>query len=264
MILAFAIPVGGALPNLVCLDERVDLSATLARASADTLLVIPAGQPGRAAVVAERVVASRHVAKAFVSGTATQQALVCKGLALLEAGAYGRAQAVADGLLRICHTRLALNSVAGLSLASPSMWQHLRSLLPGSSFEVDVTRGTVTGSPEIRWQVDRSHEAFWSQSDSLSPLKIEVRMEGGPIPVPAEAKPYGARRWAELTTIERLTQVVPRMLASIRPTFCSACGRTVAQSGCPFCGTSSPSTGRGDLSTLTLPMRNQSFERIAL
>lgn len=242
MILVSAIALGEAPPGCVRVEEQGDVIDALADAGSDTLLVVSHDQDDRPARIAGRVLAPPRVAVVIVDGTATQRALIVRGLALLEPSSYGAAQAVADALGERCRTRLALSSVARLSRANPSIWQHLRSFLPRASFDVDLSEGSVRSVSPITWDTGGAPDACWASGAELAPLTVSLTASTAPLALPADDSPYGARHWAELTVIGDLRSLVPQILASLPMAPCAACGRAVPPTGCPFCGTAAAST----------------------
>ena len=235
MILVSAIALGEAPPGCVRVEEQGDVIDALADAGPDTLLVVSHDQDDRPARIAGRVLV-------IVDGTATQRALIVRGLALLEPSSYGAAQAVADALGERCRTRLALSSVARLSQANPSIWQHLRSFLPRASFDVDLSEGSVRSVSPVTWDTGGAPDACWASGAELAPLTVSLTASIAPLTLSADDSPYGTRHWAELTVIGDLRSLVPQILASLPTAPCVACARAVPPTGCPFCGTAAAST----------------------
>jgi hypothetical protein len=183
------------------------------------------------------------VALVEVSGTATQAAA---------AGAVAAASvvvlpAVAAPLLvaevnRTSRRVAITSSVTRLQDPQPSLVQHAASLLPWTSFTVDVDRGeVVTGGRPPRRAHGLSGPAFAAVSDDAARSMLDT-LQGWigrpPIVVPAPARAAGeARRWVEVTVMpaEPLT-LVQRWAQSVQLTTCLGCGRTAASPQCLFCG----------------------------
>ncbi|MDO4901211.1 hypothetical protein [Actinomyces sp.] len=239
MILVSAVAAGDPAPDecriLSSLDEAVDV---LASTSGDSILVCSREAAARPSLVAREVLARADVALVTVAGSPTQQALVLRGLCRLPPSAYGLAQSVADAVRAQCRTRAAMSSVTRLSQARPSLMQHVRSFFPGASFDVDLVDGDVHSVSPIEWNVQDAGDICWAACPDLEGLPVSL-VGGQPTVVlpPAADSPYGARRWAEVSTVEDLQLAVSRALTAVRAISCGACGRTVPIAGCPFCGT---------------------------
>lgn len=182
--------------------------------SEDVLLVATDDTEDRPARIADQVTALPNVALARLRGTATQRALIARGLALLEPRQYGFAQPVADMLLAQCRTRLALSSVARLSEPRPSLWQHLRSFV-GGTFEIDLAAGKVASVKTMTWSTEGAGIAAWSACGSIDRLHLDVTGPLVPVVVTATGSPWGCRRWAELTLLPDLDSAVRGALASV-------------------------------------------------
>ena len=165
--------------------------------------------------------------------------------------AYGMAQVLADALVQACQTRVALNSVSKLADPRPTLLQHARGMLPGTSFEVDMAGKTVTTvgssfhSETMTWSTGAAQATCWAASSDLGRVKVSVVGAAAPIVLPQEdaGNPYGVRHWAELSVIGDPMGVLRAAFTSTPSLPCVGCRRRVPLSGCPFCGTSAPRSG---------------------
>lgn len=260
MILAPAAACADPAPVGVVPHGPADTTATaeaLRSLGEDVLLVVTDDADDRPARIADQVTASHNVALVHLRGTTTQRALVVRGLALLEPRQYGFAQALVDTLIAECRTRLALSSVARLTEPRPSLWQHLRSVV-GGTFEVDLAAGTVFATRSISWSTAGAGIAAWSACESTDRLHLDVTGPVAPVRVAAKGSPWGCRRWAELTLLPDLDSAVGGALASVAAASCRACGRLVADAGCPFCRTAVGARTTAAYPTLTDQHERQS------
>lgn len=239
MILVSAITVGDPVPEsclvTASLDDAVD---AISANNEDSLLVCSQETAARPSLVAREVLARGDVALVTLTGSPTQQALMLWTLHLLRPSAYGISQSVVNAVRARCRTRVALSSVTRLSQARPSLMQHVRSFFPGASFDVDLVGGGVNSLRPIEWNVQGAGDVCWASCPDLGDLTVSL-VGGQPTMLlpPADDSPYGARKWAEVSTIDDLRLAVDRALTSVRTTSCRSCGRTVPMTGCPFCGT---------------------------
>jgi hypothetical protein len=134
------------------------------------------------------------------------------------------------------------SSVARLADPAPSLVQHAASLLPWTSFTVDVDRGeVVSGGRAPRRAHGLSGPAFAAVSDDagrsmLDTLEGWVGRQLTIVPAPTRSG-TGARRWAEVTVMaEEPLTLVRRWAATVQLSDCLVCGRPVVTARCLFCG----------------------------
>lgn len=239
MILVSAVAIGEpAAENcrvLSSLDESVD---AISAGAGDTLLVCSPEAAARPSLMAREVLARGDVALVTLAGSRTQQALLVRALSFLSPSSYGVAGPVVDTVRAQLKTRAAMSSVTRLSQARPSLMQHIRSFFPGASFDVDLVGGGVDSVKPIKWNVQGAGDICWAACSDLGDLAVFL-VGGQPTMLlpPADDSPYGARKWAEVSTIDDLRLAVNRALTAVRTTSCRSCGRTIPTTGCPFCGT---------------------------
>lgn len=158
--------------------------------------------------------------------------------------------ALVGGLNASLRTVAVIGNVSELRRPAPSVPQHALGLLPGSTFAVDLDRGSVTSAkagftdfpleasgpgtdspPSVRLTYGQAQD--WSRllpgGDTEGVLLDETLVRTGDF--------WGAKRWAEVTAIaESPDSVVERVLATPGQS-CPVCGREVRLSrSCPFCG----------------------------
>ncbi|SDN30001.1 hypothetical protein SAMN05216355_101636 [Actinomyces ruminicola] len=239
MIFVSAVTVGDPVPEgcLVTpsLDDAVD---AICANNEDSLLVCSREAAARPSLVAREVLARGDVALVTLTGSPTQQALMLRALHLLLPSTYGLSQSVVNAVRAQCRTRVALSSVARLSQARPSLMQHVRSLFPGASFDVDLVSGDVHSAKPIEWNVQGARDICWAGCPDMGSLQVSLAGGRPTVVLPPSAEsPYGARNWAEVSAIDDLELAVSRALTTVPTMSCRGCGRTTPMVGCPFCGT---------------------------
>lgn len=253
MIFVCSVEAGDPAPRYIhtisSLDDAVNAVSSF---EGDTLLVASHDDDARPSLTAREVLARGDLALVILDGPVTSRALALRAVTMLPRSSFGMAQRVADVVRSRVRTHVALSSVAGLAQARPGIGQHLRSLLPRASFDVDLKSGKVRTTSGITWDTSRSKEVCWASSQDRGSLKVALT-GGNPTIVlpPRRASPYGARRWIEVSHIEDLHAVVDAILNGTRIVACGGCGRTIPVSGCPFCGTSNLSVPVFDSSNVT-------------
>ena len=86
----------------------------------------------------------------------------------LHSRAYGQAQTVVDALRPALRTRVALSSVSKLTSPSPTIGQHLQSMVPGSRFTLDLdgAQSRVTKVKDVVWnKPPQGSLAIWAADD---------------------------------------------------------------------------------------------------
>lgn len=210
------------------------------RPEEDVLVICGPREIVRAPWVARAVMEHDRVAVVTVAGTPTRQVAICALLLSIPTTHLGVAQAVVDASQEVIATRVALTSVSKLEAGRPSVVQHLRSLLPGASFDVDLVTGRVASRRPVDW------------SDLPTALSIEARSEpgGGDRSIAVVAPPAGLRLdlerppWRARSWVERsaLPDAPHRMAIALAQRTgcgqCHCCGRPAGPTDCLFCGTS--------------------------
>lgn len=253
MIVVSAIEVGDPPLRQGVLVSSIEESVqVLSGFTEDVLLVCSADELSRSARIARAALDQPNVGLIRVDGSPTQRAAAVRFLEALSPESYGLAQCLAYTVRAACLTRVALNSVSGLSAARPSVWQHLRSFFPKAQFEVDLSSGTVTSKKEIVWQPPRGALLCSAGSVSVNGLRLNVQGAApGLVLPPTTTRVYGAKEWFELTVIEQADRIVTHVLGSSSMGRCRGCTRVVEPPLCPFCGSVSgvpqPATVRGVL-----------------
>lgn len=156
--------------------------------------------------------------------------------------AYGQAQTVVDALQPALRTRVALSSVSRLTSPSPTIGQHLQSMLPGSCFTLDLgeARSSVTKVKDVVWnKPPQGSLAIWAADDE------QHRVTGGlpslglhREPLLPMSRTWPAKSWAEMTVlITDPGPLVSQALAPLTRTICPYCGQLAVPQGCLLCGT---------------------------
>ena len=86
----------------------------------------------------------------------------------LHSRAYGQAQTVVDALRPALRTRVALSSVSKLTSPSPTIGQHLQSMVPGSRFTLDLgeAQSRITKVKDVVWnKPPQGSLAIWAADD---------------------------------------------------------------------------------------------------
>ena len=157
--------------------------------------------------------------------------------------AYGQAQTVVDALRPALRTRVALSSVSNLTSPSPTIGQHLQSMMPSSCFALDLggeKQSCVTKVKEVVWnKPPQGSLAIWAADDEKN------RVTGGLASLGLHREPllpmsrtWPAKSWAEMTVlIANPGPLVSQALAPLTQTFCPHCGQMAVPQGCLLCGT---------------------------
>lgn len=250
MILTAAVPAGPPPPGLFSLAED-NYVAALQRGSGERILLRSSVGGARPSRIARQIMADGATAEVVIDVPATCGALVARALTLVPVEAYGMAQVLADALIQVCQTRVALNSVSKLADPRPTLMQHACGFLPGTSFEVDIAAKTVTTigssfhSETVTWNTGTAQATCWAAASDLGRVKVSVVGAATPIVLSEEAvgNRYGVKHWAELSVIGDPMGVLRAAYTSTPSLPCVGCRRRVPLSGCPFCGTSAPRSG---------------------
>ena len=160
----------------------------------------------------------------------------------LHSGAYGQAQTVVNALRPALRTRVALSSVSKLTSPSPTIGQHLQSMVPGSRFTLDLdgAQSRVTKVKDVVWnKPPQGSLAIWAADDEQN------RVTGGLASLGLHREPllpmsrtWPAKSWAEMTMlITNPGPLVSQALAPLTQTFCPYCGQMAVPQGCLLCGT---------------------------
>lgn len=240
MILVAGIEMGDPAPQTCWALSSVDNAIeSVLSVRGDSLLVCTPNTKARPSIMTREVIARENLALVVLYGPITRQALVLRALSMLPPTSYGLAQHIANVVSSSCWTKVALSSVTKLSQARPGLGQHLRSLFPGASFDVDLNSGEVRSSSPISWNTNGAKAICWTAGASKSSMKVSLAgNQPNVVIAPGRISPYGARRWTELSFASDLRASIGSALSSVQATSCRSCGRTIAISGCPFCGTS--------------------------
>lgn len=240
MILVSGIEVGDPAPQGCWIVSSMDTAIeSVSSVRGDSLLVCAPNVEARPSIMTREVIARENLALVLLNGPITRQALVLRALSMLPPTSYGLAQHIANVVGTKCWTRVALSSVSKLSQARPGIGQHLRSLFPGASFDVDLNSGEVRSSSSISWNTNGAKAICWTAGANKASMKVSLTgNQPNVVIAPGHASPYGARRWAELSVVSDLHASIGSASSSVQATSCRSCGRTIAVVGCPFCGTS--------------------------
>lgn len=218
-------------------DEATALQALLA-AEGDTLVAVTPEEVTRAVRMVRAVMNRRNVALVRLDGTPTQRDIQLYVLTLLKPPQFGVARDLLARVKDITRTRLALSSVAKLKSPAPSIWQHLRSWLPGPGFEVDFSPGAVRRAEGNAWHLDPAH--FCVVHSSRAQEKLAVKLAGQPtVHCALDSSPvWQAKEFIEVSMLPAdIVQVVRYMLQNIPQQWCYSCKRLQGSEGCLFCGT---------------------------
>ncbi|QPL05029.1 MULTISPECIES: hypothetical protein [Actinomyces] len=238
MILTSAVAVG--LPAPVGYLEVPDVDAAVAAVESvpgDALLVVGADVAARPALMAREVVARPDVALVTLDGPRTRKALLLRALTHLPPESYGMADYVVRAINRQCNTRKALSSVTSLVSPKPTLRQHLRSLFPKPSFDIDLEADTIIFREGIQWDLGDSLDVVWASSSEMGHLSVGLGVRVPPVVLPSDSgRLDGARYWAEVSWHPDVARAVRTAIGTVLRTSCRACGRATAPTGCPFCG----------------------------
>jgi hypothetical protein len=157
--------------------------------------------------------------------------------------------------LRAVTTTVAIsNSVSRLVSPAPSVWQHLRGLLPRSTFVIDVPGRRVLAGAQVLKRLKRVHGGtlvLANAPDRQSLLWREELIALAPDAprfvldqVGAAAVPWRSHSWAEVTglavTVEAFASRLQMYLAR---QVCPSCLSSVSGTICPMCGVVSEPAG---------------------
>ncbi len=160
----------------------------------------------------------------------------------LHSRAYGQAQTVVNALRPALRTRVALSSVSKLTNPSPTIGQHLQSMMPGSRFTLDLgeAQGRVTKVKDVAWdQPPQGSLAIWAADDEQNRVTGSLTSSGlHREPLLPMSRTWPAKSWAEMTMlITDPGPLVSRALAPLTRTICPYCGQMAEPQGCLLCGT---------------------------
>jgi len=231
-------PLGVVEPDLGRVLEAIAASAPPAVLLTRDARAHAVARSARLALGAERVgILHRPV-------PVTAWALVLRGLASMPPQALTGAGGVADAMLSAMRTRAVLSSVTALTEPAPSFGQYMASFGP-SSFEVDLTAGTVTRrhGPVVVGGV----EAAVASSGSRVPKSIARDWPGEPLVVAGVGSAWRASWWMEITSMAAPTPHIVHHVLNDRARFgcCDTCGRWSTSPECLFC----------DLALISPPLR---------
>ena len=172
----------------------------------------------------------------------------------------GDALEVVKAVQALTTTVAITGSVGRLETPTPSVRQHLRGLLPGGRFVVDVPGNRVYSGLGGLKRLQRMHRAViavgsaedavstaWRQSlTALAPGAQTVTLPA----VGLSASPWRSRRWAEASTLAAPVHAVADNLRRYLPRqACSSCREPISGPLCPLCGSmgdlASPATAPG-------------------
>ena len=160
----------------------------------------------------------------------------------LHSRVYGQAQVVVDALRPALRTRVALSSVSKLTNPSPTIGQHLQSMVPGSRFTLDLgeAQGRVTKVKNVVWdKPPQGSLAIWAADDEQNRVTGALASLGlHREPLLPMSHTWPAKSWAEMTMlITDPGPLVSQALAPLAQTYCPYCGQMAVPQGCLLCGT---------------------------
>jgi hypothetical protein len=168
---------------------------------------------------------------------------------VLEAGRFGPGDVleVLTALRAVTTTLVITDSVGKLEQPVPSLWQHLRSALPGARFVIDLPGQRVLSGELAVQQLPRVHAAavaLASADDERSiTWRAALRALAGTAPlvelpsVDRSANPWRTRRWAEFTGLAvPVDEFAARLNTYLVRRPCPGCAEPVSGMGCPLCG----------------------------
>lgn len=231
---------GPGLPPELDIDEA---ARRLAVGGSDSvLLVSKSGRDAHAAGMLRQAFGPNDIAVVtHTTSSPTRQLLISLCLAQLIGSNLGLAGILLRALEGQVATQALVTSVTRLSSPAPSLSQHLRSLIPGSIFAIDVQAGSVSSVSSPEWRsVDATTVGAWCTGGKADKLAEGLHSSGLPqVTAPESARPWGARAWAEMSTLADDPDVlVNRLSRVIGSSCCPHCGRRAGGRGCLFCGTS--------------------------
>lgn len=239
MILTSAVAAGTPAP--VGCHDIPDVDSAVAAVESvpgDALLVVSADAAARPSLIAREVVARPDVALVTLDGPRTRQALLLRALTHLPPDSYGMASYIVRAVNRQCGTRKALSSVASLARPRPTIRQHVRSFFPRASFDIDLMTDEITLRTNIQWDIGGARDVVWASSSEMGALSVGLGVRVAPVVLPrGHGRLDGARHWAEVSWHADVALAVRTAVGTVLRTTCRACGRTIAPTGCPFCGT---------------------------
>jgi hypothetical protein len=169
--------------------------------------------------------------------------------AVMAAGNFGPGDVleILSSLRAVTTTVAITDSVTRLTAPAPSVSSHLRSMLPGGQFVVDLPGNRVLRGEHSLTRLKRMHGAALAiagAGDELSVSWQERLAELAPLaprlqlgPVESDAVPWRAERWAEVTglavSIDDLTSRLRMYLVQQK---CVSCQAPISGRICPMCG----------------------------
>ena len=209
---------------------------------APTLLLCRTGPDEHAARTIQGVFKRRDLGVLALDEPETRFRALAYCLTQLHPRAYGQAPMVVEALQPALRTTVALTSVTKLTNPSPTIGQHLQSMMPGSRFVLTVGPGQsrVAKVKAVTW--DRPPQgtlAIWAADDKQNRVtgnlpSLGIHRE----PLLSVSHTWPAKSWAEMTAlIADPSPLVSQTLAQLSQTFCTYCGHTSLPQGCLLCGT---------------------------
>jgi hypothetical protein len=150
----------------------------------------------------------------------------------VETSRAGEIAAAVSGTLR---THVVLSSVAALDHPTPTFAQHVRGLLPGALFDVDLVAGAVrrfSGALAVQ-----SSLVVVARSAKALPQGLDDRLPANRLDLGTVDAGWRAARWIEVTALDderwyAASAVVRRPGAAA---LCPTCGRRGSAPACLFC-----------------------------
>ena len=225
-------------------DWDVDDVVTILEQShkAPTLLLCRTGSDEHTARTIQGVFKRRDLGVLALDEPETRFRALAYCLTQLHPRAYGQAPMVVEALQPTLRTTVALTSVTKLTNPSPTIGQHLQSMMPGSRFALTLGPGQsrVTKVKAVTW--DRPPQgtlAIWAADDKQNRVtgslpSLGIHRE----PLLSVSHTWPAKSWAEMTAlIADPGPLVSQTLAQLSRTFCTYCGHMSLPQGCLLCGT---------------------------
>ena len=225
-------------------DWDVDDVVTILEQShkAPTLLLCRTGSDEHTARTIQGVFKRRDLGVLALDEPETRFRALAYCLTQLHPRAYGQAPMVVEALQPTLRTTVALTSVTKLTNPSPTIGQHLQSMLPGSRFALTLGAGQsrVSKVKAVTW--DRPPQGkleIWAADDKQNRVtgslpSLGIHRE----PLLSVSHTWPAKCWAEMTAlIADPGPLVSQTLAQLSQTFCTYCGHMSLPQGCLLCGT---------------------------
>lgn len=206
------------------------------------LLLCRTGEDEHAARTVRGILKRKDLGILAVNESETRFRALGYCLLQLHSRVYGQAQVVVDALRPALHTRVALSSVSKLTNPSPTIGQHLQSMVPGSRFTLDLgeAQGRVTKVKNVVWdKPPQGSLAIWAADDEQNRVTGALASLGlHREPLLPMSHTWPAKSWAEMTMlITDPGPLVSQALAPLAQTYCPYCGQMAVPQGCLLCGT---------------------------